>query len=166
MEGLQDVRAGLEAAASEALGDIRAKWKEFNQHSGVIESFVGFVSAVDWSVRGCPVDSSIQSRSYLFDVIHHWPHLQQLQEPWLIAVLAVELLLLLFLIIFRKRTTFQGVVMLGAGRHLPSMLLAECTTQQSLPLAKQLTSKEHICVLGASIFATAQRQRQASARVC
>lgn len=51
MQGLEDLRQGLDSAAQEALAEIRTRWRQMNQGPGAIESFKGFVAAVDWSVR-------------------------------------------------------------------------------------------------------------------
>ncbi|KAK9806000.1 hypothetical protein WJX73_002711 [Symbiochloris irregularis] len=82
---MDEFRDGLSFAFEDATKEIRAKWKEFNQHSGILESLQGFIAAVDWS------------------------------EPWLISLLACEALLLVSLIAFRKQTRLQGTVMVTAG---------------------------------------------------
>lgn len=50
MSSLDDFREGISLAAEDAMKEIRAKLKEFNQHSGILESLQGFIAAVDWSV--------------------------------------------------------------------------------------------------------------------
>ena len=41
-----------------------------------------------------------------------------LQEPWLVALLALEGLLLVMLLVFRQSTKFQGVSLLAAGEFV------------------------------------------------
>ena len=53
MNMFEEAQLGLGNAAEEALKDVRARWKDFNQHEGVVESFQRFVAAVDWSVGFC-----------------------------------------------------------------------------------------------------------------
>eukprot|EP00884_Botryococcus_braunii_P020708 jgi/Botrbrau1/7320/Bobra.247_3s0015.1 len=67
------------------VAEIRAKFKDASEHAGIIESFQAFVAAVDWT------------------------------EPWLMGVLAFEVLLLAAVLLFRKNEHFQTVVFLSAA---------------------------------------------------
>ncbi|EIE24446.1 hypothetical protein COCSUDRAFT_61871 [Coccomyxa subellipsoidea C-169] len=77
---------GLAGVLEEAMNEIRTKFKEASKHAGIWESLQAFAAAVDWT------------------------------EPWLIALLAFQALLLVSVIILRKSWNYNvGVLVLAAG---------------------------------------------------
>ncbi|BDA42922.1 probable transmembrane protein 18 [Coccomyxa sp. Obi] len=77
---------GIAGAMEEVIKEIREKFREASKHAGIWESLKAFVAAVDW------------------------------KEPWLIALLAFQALLLVSVIVFRKSWNFNLVVLvLAAG---------------------------------------------------
>ncbi|CAL8467438.1 g6976 [Coccomyxa elongata] len=77
---------GIAGAMEEVMKEIRGKFREASKHAGIWDSLQTFITAVDW------------------------------KEPWLIALLALQALLLISVIVFRKSWNFNLVVLvLAAG---------------------------------------------------
>ncbi|GMH39695.1 hypothetical protein BSKO_07593 [Bryopsis sp. KO-2023] len=62
------------------VNELKQKWKEFNDEQPFLDVVMGFVHAVDWT------------------------------EPWIIGLICTHVLLLVSVIVFRSRTTFQSLL--------------------------------------------------------
>uniref|UniRef100_A0A7S1T5J4 Transmembrane protein 18 n=1 Tax=Tetraselmis chuii TaxID=63592 RepID=A0A7S1T5J4_9CHLO len=75
---MADVAEAMKGAFEALTKDIREKLREAQAESGLVEDFMQFAHAVDWT------------------------------EAWLMGLLGAEVVLFLAVLLFRKNTTFQG----------------------------------------------------------
>lgn len=84
------------------VNDVQSHIKAFNKHNAnAWKSFKAFLSAIDWTVR-CIADEIRPSHGCD-------------QEPWIRALLALHVTLLLLVILTRKRMAVQGVVFFASS---------------------------------------------------
>ena len=136
MEALEQLRDQAGAAFEELFGEIQAKVAAAQDQAGILDSLRGFAAAVNWEVQQHLLVSESLSSVYMvvcliqgcnFPKPEHSTSLARgMQEPWIIGLLALQALLFLAVLLFRKRPQFKLAVFFLAGTHLPRALLCFC----------------------------------------
>lgn len=98
------------AVLDQLLSEVKAKFASSQQQQGVFEAIRAFTAAVDWRVcmtLPCLLSSTLSCAAHS-DLAS--------QEPWLLTVLASQLVLFLSILFFRKNNSYLAGVFLLASK--------------------------------------------------